>query len=461
LAKTLDPLQAFLKRQLSKPSRLQTLAFWATAFTAGMVCVSYAGIFKKAEGFYRSIAETHPDAVWVLTPLGLLGAWALIAFLSPEAGGSGIPQVLAANDLDYKKNGPWVDRLLSAKMVLVKIASSLVAALGGCVTGREGPTIQVSTGIFHIVGRVFRRFFPNTDSSSWIVAGAAAGLASAFNTPLGGIVFAIEEMSVHFKRFKTSLFIAIIVAGLVSQWLLGSYLYLGYPDLGTVSFSILPLALFTGIATGLAGALYGKTLKRLLTWRKDLVDKKSMALLALLCGTALASFAFLNREASGSGLEVINAILFKGVKAGWELSVLRILGSLLFYISGAAGGIFAPSLAAGACLASWIADLSGTASANLLVLSGMAGFLTGVTRTPFTAFVLVLEMTDHHGVIFPLMLASIAADLAAKRLDPDSFYEWSRGLYMPDEKTKIHHRGTGTQSGKGKAKRTPKRLQPN
>jgi H+/Cl- antiporter ClcA len=130
----------------------------------------------------------------------------------------------------------------------------------------------------------------------------------------------------------------------------------------------------------------------------------------------------------------MNALLFKGEKSTWDLPFLRAIGSLTFYVSGAAGGIFAPALAAGACTGSVLDSLFHTGSANLLILLGMAGFLTGVTRTPFTAFVLVVEMTDHHVAIFPIMLSALAAELVARPLDKESFYEWARRRFMPKTK---------------------------
>ncbi|HTC19443.1 MAG TPA: chloride channel protein [bacterium] len=413
------------------PQHFQTLVFWISAFLASLVSVTYAGLFKMAEGFYLDLYAHHPALIWLWTPLCLLAAWALVAFLAPEASGSGIPQVLAANDLNYKTQRAWVDRLLSLKGVGIKIASSLLSSLGGTVTGREGPTIQVSAGIFHGIGRLFRRFQTRADASAWIVAGAAAGLASAFNTPLGGIVFAVEEMSVHFKRFRTVLISSIVIAGLVSQWILGSYLYLGHPDVGDVPFSSLLPALGVGLVSGAFGAFYGMCIKWLLNWRDRLKTKVQCGILALVCGLAMAALALFNPHTSGSGLEIINALLFKGEKSEWYLPFLRAAGSLVFYVSGAAGGIFAPALAAGACTGSVLASWFHSDSANLLILSGMVGFLTGVTRTPFTAFVLVVEMTDHHAAIFPIMLSALAAELVARRLDKESFYEWARKRFMP------------------------------
>lgn len=430
LARLRDKTRDFL----ADPSHLQTIAFWLTAFLAGFVCVTYAGLFKGAEGLYRRIAAAHPSLVWAWTPLCLLGSWALVAFLAPEASGSGIPQVLAANELKGDKNRPWADRLLSLKGVAVKIAGSLLAGMGGAVLGREGPTIHISASIFRGVSRLFRKFRVQTDESAWIVAGAAAGLAAAFNTPLGGIVFAIEEMSVHFKRFRTVLLSSIIIAGLVSQWILGSYLYLGYPQIGEVSFSILWPALLVGGLSGLLGAFYGQCLKQVVAWRARLKTKTQLALLALACGLVLAGFAWLDPHASGSGLDMMNSMLFKDEKAGWDLPLLRAAGSLVFYTSGGAGGIFSPALAAGACTGSFLDSLLNSGSPHLLILLGMAGFLTGVTRTPFTAFVLVVEMTDHHVAIFPIMLSALTAELVARALGRESFYEWAHKRFLSKPK---------------------------
>jgi H+/Cl- antiporter ClcA len=427
---TPNRIQKFLS-SLSSTENLQTLAFWATAFLAGLVAVSYASLFKQIESVYRDIYQNHPLWLWAWSPLCLLAAWALIHFLAPEASGSGIPQVLAADQLEHKKQTAWVDRLLSVKGIFIKIASSLLACLGGAVTGREGPTIQISTAIFHGVNRGLNKLGLKTDPSSWIVAGAAAGLASAFNTPLGGIVFAIEEMSVHFKKFRTVLFSSIIIAGLVSQWIMGSYLYLGHPAVGEVPVSVIGWALVVGLVSGCFGAIYGKGIKGLITWRSKLLGTGSLAFLAVLCGVVMTSFAMINPQAAGSGAEVIASLLFKGQVSDWSLPILRALGSLTFYISGAAGGIFAPALAAGACTGSFISSLFQNDMTNLMVLMGMVGFLTGVTRTPFTAFVLVMEMTDDHRAIFPIMLAALSSELVAHAIDPESFYEWAKHRFMP------------------------------
>jgi H+/Cl- antiporter ClcA len=355
----------------------------------------------------------------------------LVRWIAPEAGGSGIPQVLAANDLNQKHHRSFVNRILSLKVTVVKIVSSLVCLIGGGAIGREGPTVQISASIFQFFRRFSRKIHPTHDAQPWIVAGAAAGLASAFNTPLGGLVYAIEELGVtHFQKLRIHLFSAVIIAGLVSQWLHGNYLYLGFPQLNSAGFSFLPMAIMVGVASGLLGAVFGKILSYLVQ-KTAMIKKVSMAmLLALGCGVVLSGLTFLDQRAAGSGKEVIMDLLFHGQTAGLMLVLLRFVSTLATYVSGVAGGIFAPSLAIGAALGSAMAQIFHDPNGNLMMMLGMIGFLTGVTRTPFTSFVLVLEMTDRHSAIFPMMLAAIGASATAHFIDPRSFYEIMRERFV-------------------------------
>jgi H+/Cl- antiporter ClcA len=137
----------------------------------------------------------------------------------------------------------------------------------------------------------------------------------------------------------------------------------------------------------------------------------------------------------GSGKNLMTGLLFTNEKyCAWYVPLLRTTGPLLSFTTGAAGGVFAPSLSAGASIGSLISGwfhLSPT-NTNLLILSGMVGFLTGITRTPFTSAILILEMTDRHNVIFHLMLAALVANLAAFVIDKHSFYDHLRGEYLHD-----------------------------
>ena len=148
----------------------------------------------------------------------------------------------------------------------------------------------------------------------------------------------------------------------------------------------------------------------------------------------------------GGGRETIMHLLFHDdKKVSWVLVAGRFFGPLLSYLSGCAGGIFAPSLAAGAVIGAKIAELVHSPYVNLMVILSMTAFLSGVTRTPFTSAVLVLEMTDRHAAILPLMIASLVGSLITKLIDSESFYEHRRDLFLEEFVAK--HLRSATENG--------------
>lgn len=414
-----------LKRLLADPANYQTFGLWTSAVIAGAVAVLYAKLFQYAEKAFHRILEWSPYAALILSPLLFVAAWLVVRKYAPEAAGSGIPQIMVANETEYVgTNRKTVDRLLSLRTAGVKILSSLLCVVGGGAIGREGPTLQIAASVFHFFGRQVRRITPTTNETTWVVAGAAAGLASAFNTPLGGIVYAIEELGISsFQKFRSAILGGVIVAGLVAQWFLGSYLYLGFPVIGKVKFSILPAAIACGLIAGILGALFGRLLLVALNRRLAMTKTSRLVVITVLCGLAMAGLAILDPRSSGTGVQVIDGFLFEKDTASSALVAIRYFGTAISYLSGAAGGIFSPSLAIGATVGSYLSQFIGTQSANLMVLLGMIGFLTGVTRTPFTAFILVLEMTDRHSAIFPMMLTALTAMWISQVVDRKSFYE--------------------------------------
>lgn len=427
--------ESWLKRVFSDYTNVQALGLWIAAFLTGFAAVTYATLFK---GFEKSFFLTLQSKWWVAfigPPVALfVGAWIVRRF-SPEARGSGIPQVMASIDLEYE--GPHqtrVDELLSVRVLMAKLASSLAVILGGGAIGREGPTVQISAGIFHLCGRFVRKFYPGTDEKIWVIAGASAGLASAFNTPLGGIVYAIEEIGKdHFQRVRTVLLTSVIISGLVSQWLLGPYLYLGYPKPQSIAFSFLLFAALVGFVGGTLGAIFSKALLGLtrVTWKKHWA-------FPILCGLALGGLIYFEPLSAGSGMEAISGILFENKVAEFHLFLVRALANILTYVSGVAGGIFSPALATGAAIGSLLSNLFQTGQDNLMALLGMIGFLTGITHTPFTSFILVLEMTDRHSAIFPMMVTGLIAHASAKAINQFSFYEVLKTQFVPSNQEIVH-----------------------
>jgi H+/Cl- antiporter ClcA len=372
---------------------------------------------------------------FIITPVCFVLAWRLVKVISPYSKGSGIPQVMAAIEFATPKYNHLVDTLLSLRIIVVKIISSLMMIFGGGVVGREGPTIQIAGSIFRKINQMLPEWWPKISKSNMIKAGAAAGLAAAFNTPLGGIVFAVEELTkTHISYFKTALFTAVIIAGLTAQGLLGPYLYIGYPNVNNISSWIFLFVILVAIISGLAGSGMSKLMLTILQWKATLKKGLHRYVYVVVCALIIVSLAFfINERAFGSGKELMTTTLFTSNKyVAWYIPFIRITDQVLSFTTGAAGGVFSPALSAGASigssLASWF-HLSDS-NTNLLILCGMVGFLTGVTRTPFTSAILVLEMTDRHSVIFHLMLAGMVASLVSLLIERHSIYEHLKIQYM-------------------------------
>ena len=420
-----------------KSSFLRGFPFWIASLLTGLVAVTYSKLFAYSEGLMHYLFNWHQWILFVLTPVCFVLGWWVVNKFDKNARGSGIPQVMAAIELSNPKHESKIDHLLGLRIIFIKVASSLVMVMGGGAIGREGPTIQIAGSIFRMVNKWIPKAWPKLSGQSFIMTGAAAGLAAAFNTPLGGIVFAVEELAkIHIRFFRTALFSAVIIAGLTAQGLLGPYLYLGYPDVSDLRFTIFFGVAATAIIGGLGGSFMSKGILAAMRWKKQLKSPGRNLIYLLGLGLFVALVAnFLSPKILGSGKNIMLTTLFTANKyESWYTPLLRMMGVGIAFTTGAAGGVFAPSLAAGASIGAYISGLFHihAANANILILSGMVGFLTGVTRTPFTSAILVLEMTDRHNVIFHLMIAGMFSYLAAVLIDEHSFYDHLKKQYIID-----------------------------
>jgi H+/Cl- antiporter ClcA len=426
-----------IKNEKLKHNMLQAIPFWIASVLTGLIAVLYTKLFLLAEELTIYVYHESVWLLFLLTPLCFLFAWWLVIRFAPYSKGSGIPQVMAAISISSPVTDRRVDQLLSVKIALVKVASSLVLAIGGGAIGREGPTIQIAASIFRKINQILPEWWPKVAKSNMIITGAAAGLAAAFNTPLGGIVFAIEELTkTHFSYFKTAIFSSVIIAGLTAQGILGPYLYLGYPKIGRLSGLIFLGVVLVAVISGLLGSAMSRLILAILRWKSKFKLARQHVFYITGCALVLALIAiFLDYGVMGSGKNLMEKVLFGPDKySAWYTPLLRVIGPVLSFTTGASGGIFAPALSAGAGVGSavsgWLA-LSET-NTNLLILSGMVGFLTGVTRSPFTSAILVLEMTNRNNVIFHLILAGMVASLVSVLIDKHSMYDHLKVQYMKE-----------------------------
>ncbi len=408
---------------------LLALPYQTSAILTALVAVGYAKLFQWAEHWNSTFIAANPKLIWLTAPIAFLTSWWLVRFFSPMAGGSGIPQLIAAVEVgndEEKNDGSW--RFLNVRIILVKIVSSIAMVLGGGAVGREGPTLQIAGSVYRTVHKLLPPFWPKVSRKVMMITGGAAGLSAAFNTPLGGIVFAIEELTrTHIAKFRTAVLSSVILSGMTAQWLLGPYLLLGYPKVATVGISFMYKLLAISVVCGVLGALSCKFMLLLDKIRRSLKSWGTQGAFVLACAFGFAGIAWsFGIYSLGSGETLLDHYLFApDVTPTWQNVVGRYFGGIISSGSGGAGGMFAPSLTTGASIGGlfghWFGEDRG--ELNMMILGGMCAFLTGVTRSPFTSAILVLEMTDRHSVIFQLMYAGMIASVVAHAVDSRSFYD--------------------------------------
>lgn len=431
-----------IRNEQLKHNLLQAIPFWIGSVITGFFAVMYAKIFAWGENLLHFILNWHDWMIFLIAPVGFVLSWWLVKEFAPYAKGSGIPQVMAAVELANPKEHKKIRSLLSLKIIVFKILSSVILVIGGGAVGREGPTIQIAGSIFRKVNEYLPEWWPKISKKNMIMTGAAAGLAAAFNTPLGGIVFAVEELSkTHINYFKTALFTAVIIAGLTAQTLAGSYLYLGYPKTNDVSLMVMfPIILVGGVA-GIFASQLSVTMLKMSDWKKrKLKTDKANVLFLIGCALLIACISFfISREILGSGKEIMERVLFTQNKhEDWYVPILRMLGPALSFTSGGAGGIFAPALTAGASIGSVISGAIHLTpnETNVVILAGMVAFLTGITRAPFTSAIIVLEMTDRHSLIFHLMLAGMVSSILSILVSRHSLYDVLKMNFLAEIRSK-------------------------
>lgn len=409
---------------LKEKSHVEHLPFISVGILSGIVCCFYAKFFSYVEELNVSLMNSHGGYFFILSPLLLSLSFLIITKFAQGASGSGIPQVMICVEKEHSELSKF---FLSLKVIVVKVISSLIALLSGAAIGREGPSLQISAGIAYNVGNYAQKLGIKVKAEQLLIAGGASGLAAAFNTPIGGIVYAVEELTQeHVRSFKDTLLMAVVIAGFTAQLILGNYLYLGLPELHfTNAFNNIAIVSLVGFIAGALGSLFSNLLMKLIRWRKSKSLRTQVFIISLVAVGLVASYIFLGERTVLSGKESINFILFTKDELPLSEMIMRFISPLLSSMTGVAGGVFAPSLSAGATIGGIASEYLFPELRNTLALCGMIGFLTGVTHTPITSFVLVLEMTDRHSAVLAMMFAAVFSSLGSRVFGKKSFYELS------------------------------------
>ena len=392
------------------------LLMWSAAGVVGAAAVAFAEVADLAQWALKRLIGVSAFAPWVLAPVGFCSiAWVTRRYFR-GAEGSGIPQTIFAIRAD---SGELGESFLRPMVVIGRVFLAGAALLCGGSIGREGPTVHVGAVIVHGVSRWMPKGRLPPQRHALVLAGGAAGVAAAFNTPLAGIVFAIEELSKSFEeRASGTTLTTVILAGVVAIALMGDYTYFGQPIVPRdAAASIAPSVFALAAACGLGGGLFSRiTLKSTerLPGAIGRLRAERPALFAGLCGLLVAALGTLSGSLTyGTGYEEARSILENHAHLAWYYAPARAVATLLSYLSGVPAGLLAPSLSIGAGLGQFLADHLGQGSAVPFAILGMCGFLAGVTQAPLTSFVIVMEMTAQHAMVLPLMItAAIATALS-------------------------------------------------
>ena len=400
----------------------------------GLVATFMAISSEWANHVFHSLVAISPWLPFIVSPLGLMLVVWLTRKYFPGSEGSGIPQVMAALEMGHENER---NVLLTLRIAFGKVMLCILGLLSGASIGREGPSVHVGASIMFYLRR-FVRFRLYDMDRVLILAGGAAGVSAAFNTPLAGIVFGIEELSRSFEvRTRGLLLIAVMVAAITAIAIQGNYTYFGSTSaVIDLKASFIPV-LVTGVVGGALGGLFSLILirgNRLVTPYRN----NQPFIVAALCGLSIAIIGYYSGHVTyGSGYQEAKMLITDSGDLANDYGYLKLLATVVSYLSGIPGGIFAPSLATGAGIGSHIAEWLTAYPHGVLVLLAMVGYFSGVVQAPITAFVIVMEMTDQNQLILPMMVTAFIATGVSKSICTTPIYSTLADSFRPDDR-KLH-----------------------
>ncbi|WP_430734767.1 chloride channel protein [Halodesulfovibrio aestuarii] len=377
-------------------------------------------VFYQNSTDFLTFYNTLPWYAIVLPPT--IGG-AVVGFLTskgaPEAKGHGVPEVMEAIALR--------DGVIRKRVAVVKIAASAICIGSGGSVGREGPIVQIGSGIGSTIGQFLK--VNRTNQRTLVGCGAAAGIAATFNAPIAGILFALEILLGDFGFAAFSpVVLSSVTATAISRYYFGDFPAFISPVYKIGSLWELGLFPILGVLSALMAVLFVVTLYKM----EDLADLIAIPpiLKAALGGLCIGGILLFFPEIMGVGYGAINLSLMD--KMAWGtmliLAFLKIFATSLTISSGGSGGIFAPSLFIGAM----IGGAFGFAvhyvfpavipSPGIFALVAMGGLVAGTTYAPITAILIIFELTSNYHIILPLMLTCIISTFLASAISPGSIY---------------------------------------
>jgi chloride channel protein, CIC family len=395
---------------------------------AGLVAVLFELAVRGTEGFSHTLVEKTGSYAWLIIPIitSVFGGLAahITHKLAPEAAGSGIPNTKLVL-MNLRKMVP-------ARLIPVKVGGGLLAIASGMSLGREGPTVQIGAALGQLVAQVLRA--PRRSYAPLIASGSGAGLAAAFNAPLAGFLFVMEELKREMSplTYGTAL-VASVAAVAVKRLILGQTPTFVLKQANYVPLPALIVVVFLGILGGFLGIAFNKGIIKALDFRDKINLPRYLygGLVGLFAGVCLVFIPY----ATGGGHATAEELLKGTIVAPNLLVFLLIILVFKFFLtifsfsSGSPGGIFAPILVLGAVLGYGVGTVANGLFPNLGVVPsvfaaiGMAAVLASTVRAPLTGVVLIFEMTAEYRLLFALLLGAFIAYIIAETFKDHPIYE--------------------------------------
>jgi len=398
------------------------------AILVGLAAIAFARAADRASGMFDAMVAQYWWLPLILTPVSyVLIVWITNRY-APTARGSGIPQIIAAK---RDPVGATAD-LASARTAILKTVLTAAALAAGGSVGREGPTVQLGATIMAYAHKLLRVPI----NASVLVAGAGAGVAAAFNTPLAGVAFAIEELAAAYEQRMTLLVMtAVLISGMIAQGVAGDYVYFGIVGQTLPLGTVLVVAPIAGVLGGTTGGLFSRLTLWFARGGARRISGGRPLMLAAVCGLIVAVLGIATGTTWGTGYAPARAMI-QGTDTPIWFGAAKFVSTLVTTGAGLPGGIFSPSLATGAGVGNVLHALFPREPAGAVILLGMVAYFTGVVRAPLTAVIIISETTGSRGLMLPLLAAAIIAEGAAALVCRERLYHGLALGFLPKESEK-------------------------
>lgn len=407
-----------------------SIEFLAMCIIVGVSSALFTYAIDFASLICLKVYHTNSWTMYIYTPLVFMSIVFLLKKYFPYADGSGLPQGYAVDIFDKER----LNNTYSLRSALGKALLTFMSIAGGASLGKEGPTIQICASLFAQIKNI-----SDQKRRLLIKLGAGVGVATAFNTPIGGMVFAIEEYVKKINpKIATLLVGATLAAVFTSNLITGNKPYLGFINAIELNHSwyVAIIAVLIGLTCGISGALFTKLMVFMSvnkTWIINQFRSRHYILNALIFGLLIAFLGHLTNGLSfGNGSHSTAQFLANKENAPWFYALSKFFGAIASVSATVPGGYFSTALSIGAGIGDLLHHLIPDIPLVQFYLLGMAGFLAAITQSPITAVAMIVEMSDSSQFCLPILLSAFIASIISEQFGDSVYHQQVLNYITPD-----------------------------